>query len=158
MSGADGAARGDEGAADEARPAKRLHDDGGAGGDGAGGAAGTDTTLALVGDPGPSMEDGATLVLKMLIPTSSAGGVIGKGGENINNVRKSTNCKVVLSESTHGAERIVSVCMWVPLPLPRASLSTASVGARADACGVTLVAGDVHGQAVASQRGVPHGV
>ncbi len=54
------------------------------------------------------VDTGAVFTVKLLVPSRVAGGIIGKAGEHINTVRKSSGAKVDLAVTLNAAERVVS--------------------------------------------------
>ncbi len=55
---------------------------------------------------------GASFIVKLLVPARVAGGVIGKGGENINAIRKASGAKVELSPTPNLTDRVVRPRPW----------------------------------------------
>ncbi len=81
------------------------------GGDGGASAAYADYSVAAPSAGLPTFADGsAPFTIKLLIPSASAGGVIGKSGENISNIRKLTGCRVSVGDATATSDREVGVC------------------------------------------------
>ncbi|KAG8377422.1 hypothetical protein BUALT_Bualt08G0031300 [Buddleja alternifolia] len=88
-------------------PAKRPHDQSPTEGNGG---RKWQKSSALGSDKSPLVESPASNIIRLLCPVSKAGGIIGKGGSNIAQIRQETGARVRVEETVPGCdERVIII-------------------------------------------------